>query len=207
MYLPTDINYSNFFSFFVVVEGIICILHYFVHIFSERDFWRLQSWRFAWCAINRSALTWCWRTAALNRCAPSYLSSLISRRVVDGRGGRVLGSSVAPSALYDLFLPSIHVKSYGNRAFSNYAPTVWNKLPVSVRSASSLPRFRTTLKTHFFCIAYKWWFPCFSREPKGAFDHLCLCKSAPHRNAIYYYYYYYQLLIGLSVTLPIRSIM
>lgn len=91
----------------------------------------------------------------LNRCAPSYLSSLISRCVVDGRGGRVLRSSVASSALYDLVLPSIHVKSYGNRAFSNYAPTVWNKLPVSVRSASSLPRFRTALKTHFFRIAYK----------------------------------------------------
>jgi hypothetical protein len=29
------------------------------------------------------------------------------------------------------------------------------------------------------------------REPNGAFDHLCLCKSAHHRNAIYYYYYYY----------------
>jgi hypothetical protein len=51
------------------------------------------------------------------------------------------------------------VKSYGNRAFSNYAPTVWNKLPVSVRSASSLPRFRTALKTHFFCIALNNYFP------------------------------------------------
>ena len=90
----------------------------------------------------------------LNGCAPSYLSSLISLRAANSQTGRTLRSSSAPSALYDLVPPSVHVKTYGSRAFSNYAPTVWNNLPVSVRSSSSLPRFRTALKTHFFRLAF-----------------------------------------------------
>ena len=85
---------------------------------------------------------------------PLYLSSLISLNAANSQTGGTLRSSSAPSALYDLVPPSAHVKTYGSRAFSNYAPTVWNNLPVSVRSSSSLPRFRTALKTHFFRLAF-----------------------------------------------------
>ena len=45
-------------------------------------------------------------------------------------------------------LPSIHIKSNGNRACSSYAPAVWNELPVSVRSSSSLRRFRSFFEKH-----------------------------------------------------------
>ena len=91
----------------------------------------------------------------LNGCAPSYLSSLISLRAANSQTGRTLRFSCDPSALYDLVPPSAHVETYGSRAFSNYAPTVWNHLPVSVRSSSSsLPRFRTALKIHFFRLAF-----------------------------------------------------
>ena len=91
----------------------------------------------------------------LNGCAPIYLSNLISLSNSRSNSGRTLRSSTALSAPYDLVPPSAHVKTYGRRAFSNYAPTIWNKLPVSIRSSPSLSSFRTALKTHFFRDAYK----------------------------------------------------
>jgi hypothetical protein len=94
-----------------------------------------------------AVLTW----RCFNGCAPSHLSSLLHRRNL---GGRTLRSSSAPSALYDLSPPSIHIKSYGKRAFSNYAPTLWNSLPVSIRSSPTLQRFRSILKTHLFREAF-----------------------------------------------------
>ena len=69
-------------------------------------------------------------------------------------GGRVLRSAVAPSAMYDLAPPPIHIKSHGKRAFSSYAPVIWNVLPVSVRSSSTLSSFRSALKRHYFQDAF-----------------------------------------------------
>jgi hypothetical protein len=85
-----------------------------------------------------------WR--CLNGCA-LYLSSLLNRRNLDRRS---LRSSSAPSALYALCTPSTRIKSYGRRAFSNYAPTLWNNLPVSIRSSLTIQIFRSTLKTRLF---------------------------------------------------------
>ena len=89
----------------------------------------------------------------LNGCAPSYLSALLHRRSFNV-GGRVLRSAVAPSAMYDLAPPPIHIKSHGKRAFSSYAPVIWNALPVSVRSSSTLSSFRSALKRHYFQDAF-----------------------------------------------------
>jgi hypothetical protein len=43
------------------------------------------------------------------------------------------------------------------------------------------------LKLTFSVLRINNYFPAsvVSQNPKGAFDHLCLCTSAPHRNAIY----------------------
>ena len=41
-------------------------------------------------------------------------------------------------------------KSFGSRAFSSFAPKVWNKLPALVRQAPSISIFRKKLKTHYF---------------------------------------------------------
>jgi hypothetical protein len=71
----------------------------------------------------------------LNGFAPSYLSSLISLRSANSQSTRTLRSSVVPSTLYDLVPPSARVETHGRRAFTNYAPLVWNKLPVHVRSS------------------------------------------------------------------------
>ncbi len=49
---------------------------------------------------------------------------------------------------------SKHSKTYGDRAFSVAGPKLWNKLPISVKSAKTLPTFKTRLKTHLFRIAH-----------------------------------------------------
>ena len=43
--------------------------------------------------------------------------------------------------------------SYGLRAFSYTAPTVWNKLPYKIRNAPSGTIFRKKLKTLYFKIS------------------------------------------------------
>ncbi len=45
-------------------------------------------------------------------------------------------------------------KNYGDRAFSVAGPLLWNSLPLSVRSSSTLTQFRSRLKTHLFHDAY-----------------------------------------------------
>ena len=46
--------------------------------------------------------------------------------------------------------PSVGTNSYGRRAFSYTAPTVWNKVPHYIRSAPSVMSFRKHLKTYYF---------------------------------------------------------
>ena len=38
-------------------------------------------------------------------------------------------------------------KSFGNRSFSVAAPTLWNKLPVSLRNTDSIVTFKSCLET------------------------------------------------------------
>ncbi len=91
--------------------------------------------------LKIAVLVW----SCLNGCAPSNLSSLLNR---SNLGIRTLRASSAPSALYDLSPPSTRIKSYDRRASTNYAPTLWNSLPVSIRSSPTLQIFRSNLKTH-----------------------------------------------------------
>ena len=44
--------------------------------------------------------------------------------------------------------------SLGKRAFSVIGPRLWNSLPPDTRNSSSLPIFRSRLKTHLFKIAF-----------------------------------------------------
>ena len=46
-----------------------------------------------------------------------------------------------------LFYPS---SSIGQRAFSYYAPKLWNSLPLQLRNVELLPEFKAKLKTHLF---------------------------------------------------------
>ena len=45
-------------------------------------------------------------------------------------------------------------KTYGRRAFSIVAPILWNDLPLSLRSSSSISTFKGLLKTFFFNQCY-----------------------------------------------------
>ena len=39
---------------------------------------------------------------------------------------------------------------FGKRAFSSAAPSVWNSIPIEIRSSRSLPSFKRRLKSYFF---------------------------------------------------------
>ena len=42
-----------------------------------------------------------------------------------------------------------------SNAFRYFAPTVWNNLPPYIRSATSLSNFKSSLKAHYFNLAYE----------------------------------------------------
>ena len=82
----------------------------------------------------------------LHGCAPEYLSCLI----VPYRPQRELRSTYQ----LNLVIPPSRTKSYGDRSFSVAGPTIWNSLPLTVRSAQSFNTFRTLLKSHLFKKAF-----------------------------------------------------
>ena len=51
-------------------------------------------------------------------------------------------------------LPLVVGIVFGDRSFSVAAPTLWNNLPASLRSMSSISSFRSQLKTHLFRLAF-----------------------------------------------------
>jgi len=78
-------------------------------------------------------------------------------------------SSQQPSHLYSLLHPYVSISThtlrssshqlltiprcrteFGKRAFSNSAPSVWNTIPVEIRSSSSLVSFKRSLKSYLF---------------------------------------------------------
>jgi len=82
----------------------------------------------------------------LNGLAPSYLTELISVRESS------LHLRSVDSHL--LVVPKTRTKSYGDKAFPNVAPRLWNDLPLVIRTASSLDAFKKSLKTHLFRQAF-----------------------------------------------------
>ena len=46
-------------------------------------------------------------------------------------------------------------KTYGQRAFSVCAPSLWNKLPVEIRTARNVESFKRGLKTYLFNMYYQ----------------------------------------------------
>jgi hypothetical protein len=84
----------------------------------------------------------------LQETAPSYLTELVTRY----RPARSLRSTDSRSL--DLVVPLANTVRYGDRAFQNAAPRLWNSLPPSVKSSSSLSQFRSRLKTELFKNAF-----------------------------------------------------
>ena len=83
---------------------------------------------------------------SLNDLAPDYLSALIDVR----RPTRSLRSS---DKLL-LNVPKINTVTYGQRAFSYVAATLWNSIPDNIRNSVTVEIFKTRLKTFLFKEAY-----------------------------------------------------
>uniref|UniRef100_A0A3P9JT56 Reverse transcriptase domain-containing protein n=1 Tax=Oryzias latipes TaxID=8090 RepID=A0A3P9JT56_ORYLA len=82
----------------------------------------------------------------LNGLAPPYLSELLQSH----RPRRALRS--VDQMLLEV--PRTRLVTKGDRAFSVVAPKLWNRLPLSMRSARSLNDFKSLLKTHLFTLAF-----------------------------------------------------
>ncbi|KAL3051724.1 hypothetical protein OYC64_001872 [Pagothenia borchgrevinki] len=83
---------------------------------------------------------------SLHSLAPAYIADLLQPYTPS----RQLRSS-------DKGLLSIQrskLKSFGNRAFSVAAPTLWNSLSSAIRNADSLDTFKQQLKHHLFTQAF-----------------------------------------------------
>ena len=76
---------------------------------------------------------------------PTYLNSMLT----PARNSRELRSTSSNP----LYIPRVKKKA-GTRAFSVAAPTLWNSLPVSVKSEGNIVSFRRRLKTYLFNAAY-----------------------------------------------------
>ena len=82
---------------------------------------------------------------SLNNLAPRYLKGLLSYQ----NPTRTLRSS------QQKFLSIKRYKTqYGKRAFSYIGPKLWNGIPLDIRTADSVQKFKTLLKTHLFSHAF-----------------------------------------------------
>ena len=79
---------------------------------------------------------------ALNGLAPDYITELLQYT----SPARELRSADQRR----LNVPRTNLVTRGDRAFSVAGPTLWNKLPLTLRSAPDLPAFKRDLKTHLF---------------------------------------------------------
>ncbi len=82
---------------------------------------------------------------SLNGAAPPYVSDMLTQYIPD----RHLRSSCKSL----LNIPRIHSKS-AQGAFSYYGPTLWNSLPMELRSSPTISSFKCNLKTHLFSQAF-----------------------------------------------------
>ena len=82
----------------------------------------------------------------LNGNAPTYLSDLLEHHTT-ARHLRSTNKSL-------LKVPKSNKKTYGDRAFANAAPRLWNSLPRTLRQCSTLSSFKSDLKTHLYRQSY-----------------------------------------------------
>ncbi len=73
--------------------------------------------------------------------APKYLSDLLVFR--EARKSRSTDLNL-------LFVPRTKRVTFGDRAFSVYAPRLWNTLPLSIRNVESIDDFKSQVKTYLF---------------------------------------------------------
>ena len=82
---------------------------------------------------------------ALNNLAPSYISDILIPYAPTRR---------LRSSNHCLLKENKTNLRFGDRAFQNAAPKLWNSLPVDLRHENRLQIFKKVLKTHLFKQAY-----------------------------------------------------
>ena len=82
----------------------------------------------------------------LNNNAPAYLSELIQQH----RPSRSLRSASKSM----LVAPRTRVTA-GDSSFAAAAASVWNTLPLSVKTSATVDAFKKALKTHLYTLAYQ----------------------------------------------------
>ena len=95
--------------------------------------------------VEYKLLLLCYKS--LNGLAPQYLVDFLELY----KPSRSLRSSGS----HNLVVPKTSTKTYGDRAFVNAAPVLWNSLPLELKHAGSVDIFKNHLKTWLFNQAYK----------------------------------------------------
>ena len=92
-----------------------------------------------------------------------YKYTVITYKAVNGLGPKYLEEllkhhqpvrSLRSADEHLLQVPLTRLTTGGDRAFEKVAPTLWNDLPLSLRTSSSLQGFKKSLKTHLFKLEY-----------------------------------------------------
>jgi len=92
----------------------------------------------------------------LHAAAPPYLSELCIPVSTSA------GCYFLRSATYgDLLVPRTSTSTYGPRSFAISGPSVWNKLPATLRVSPTLGQFQSKLKAVLFRSAYETWLGAF----------------------------------------------
>ena len=84
---------------------------------------------------------------ALNGLAPIYICELLNYK----HNVRSLRSS---NKLL-LMEPKMRLNTVGDRAFSSYAPRLWNVLPLHIKESKNIEAFKSALKTNLFKLHYE----------------------------------------------------
>ena len=114
-------------------SSVVDLANKFIHFFEEK-------------IVNITFKVLLLTFKALNNLAPPYLSQLI----VPYNPTRNLRSA----SKHLLEVPSVRLKSYGDRAFSVAAPKHWNDIPLDIKLSGSVDVFKSRLKTYLFRLAF-----------------------------------------------------
>ena len=80
----------------------------------------------------------------MNNLAPNYLSELVTPYTQERYPAKAKFEHCFNNS------PIFKLKSYGERSFTFAAPTEWNKLPLEIKTTSSVESFKSKLKTYLF---------------------------------------------------------
>ena len=93
------------------------------------------------------ALTWPFLIRSLRNKSPPYIKDLLSLKPATNYALRSSAQSL-------LFVPKANCSSLGDRALAHAEPVLWNSLPLTIRTSSSLAIFKKQLKTFLFRKAF-----------------------------------------------------